>query len=263
MVFDFQKKSLILIKVFTMDPVNTGLAAVGTVAKLASIPGSIRSQRLLEKQLKGLQSQKMARYTVSPEIIDLYRQSYGEASNPRGFGGANFAGFRNTLGRAQRGRFANAINVSGGQGSRAINAVLQGQEVDAIGNFYTADENLRRSNRLGALGRSGTYASQIQRTRDANTSNDISYRYQLERSLGEGIRSNKDFRRNLFGTMGSDLLTAGISGYFGDKSGAEVTGGNAMEQIPETSGSDYLYSPRGRASMTTRRNRFRELGAYK
>lgn len=152
------------------------------------------------------------------------------------------------------------MNMSGGQGSRAINAVLGGQELDSLGSYYQADENLRRSNRLGALGRSGTYANVFQNIRNQNTSNDINYRMQLERGLGEGIRSQKDYRRNMLSSAGGDLLTAGImQGFGGGGDGMNAEGGNAMEQ---TDGSDYLYSQSGRNSMMNRRNRFRDLGAY-
>lgn len=233
-----------------MVALATGMALAGGAAKAAGAVDSIISQRRLERQLKDLSKNPVSRYTISPEIENLYRQSISEASNPRGFGGATYAGFRKNLGSIQRGRFANALNMSGGQGSRAINSVLGGQELDALGNYYTADENLRRSNRTNALNRSGTYANVFQNIRNQNTSNDINYRYQLERGLGDGIRSQKDYRRNLLNSAGSDLLTAGIYQGFG---------GNAMEQ---TTGSDYLYTPSGRSSMINRRNRFRDLGAY-
>lgn len=247
-----------------MVALATGMAIAGGAAKAAGAVDSIISQRRLERQLKDLGKTPMARYTISPEIENLYRQSISEASNPRGFGGATYAGFRKNLGGIQRGRFANALNMSGGQGSRAINAILGGQELDALGNYYTADENLRRSNRLGALGRSGTYANQFQRTRDMNTSNDINYRYQLERGLGEGIRSQKDYRRNLLGSMGGDLLTAGIMQGFGD---AEVGGGNAMEQpfLKYKNPRSLSYGNIGQGAnrdLLANRGRMRRYGAY-
>ena len=204
-------------------PIGTALAIAGTAAKLATLPGSFKAQRKMEGELSSLRSRPMARYTIDPKVENLYRQSMNEASNPEGFGGAAFGGFRNSLGRNIRGRYANALSLGGG--ARGVNAVLNSQGMDQIGNFYTADENMRRSNRLGALGRSQGYANQFQNIRNQNTSFDQNYRMNLERGLGEGIRSQKDFRRNMLGGMGSDLITAGI-GYGMDKNGGGATQDN-------------------------------------
>ena len=252
-----------------MVALATGMAIAGGAAKAAGAVDSIISQRRLERQLKDLNKTPMARFQVDSKVEDLYRQSVGEASNPRGFGGAAYSGFRKNLGSIQRGRFANAISASGGQGSRAINAVLGGQELDSLGNYYAADENIRRGNRQSALGRSQGFASQFQRTRDANTSNDINYRMQLERGLGEGIRSQKDYRRGMLSSMGGDLLTAGIMQGFGGGDGVEAGGGYAMEQPflkynKNTSGNlNYGNLSSGiNRDLVARRGRNRNLGAY-
>lgn len=252
-----------------MVALATGMAIAGGAAKAAGAVDSIISQRRLERQLKDLNKTPMARFQVDSKIEDLYRQSVGEASNPRGFSGANYSGFRKNLGSVQRGRFANAMNMSGGQGSRAINAVLGGQELDSLGSYYQADENLRRSNRLGALGRSGTYANVFQNIRNQNTSNDINYRMQLERGLGEGIRSQKDYRRNMLSSAGGDLLTAGIMQGFGGGDGVEAGGGYAMEQPflkynKNTSGNlNYGNLSSGiNRDLVARRGRSRNLGSY-
>ena len=201
-----------------MDPFTASLI-VGGASKLASLPSSYSDQMKLERRLKALQRQPMARYSIDPKIEGLYRQSIGEASNPEGFGGATASNFRQQLARMQRARFGAARSMGGG--ARGINAVLAGQELDQLNQFAVGDENLRRSNRLGALGRAGNYAGQFQAMRDRNTSFDQNYRLQLERALGEGIRSQRDYRRNLLSGMGSDMITTGISG---------MMGGNAMDK---------------------------------
>jgi hypothetical protein len=201
-----------------MDPFTASLI-VGGASKLASLPSSYSDQMKLERRLKSLQGQPMSRYTIDPKIENLYRQSIGEASNPEGFGGATTSNFRQQLARMQRARFGAARSMGGG--ARGINAVLAGQELDQLNQFAVGDENLRRSNRLGALGRAGSYAGQFQAMRDRNTSFDQNYRLQLERALGQSIASQKDYRRNMLSGMGSDLITTGISG---------MMGGNAMDK---------------------------------
>jgi hypothetical protein len=106
----------------------------------------------------------------------------------------------------------NATTIGGGSSARGVNAVLAGQEGDALTNYATANENMMRGSRNAAFGRMGTAANQYQRTADQNTGNDINYRMQLERALGEGVRSNRDYQQNMLGSMGSDLMTAGIYG---------------------------------------------------
>lgn len=218
-----------------MDPFTASLI-VGGATKLAGIPSSIAEQRGLERRLKALQGQQVSKYTIDPKIENLYRQSIGEASNPEGFGGATTNNFRQQLARMQRARFGAARSMGGG--ARGINAVLAGQELDQLNQFAVGDENMRRSNRLAALGRAGSYASQFQAMRDRNTSFDQNYRLQLENALGQSIRSQKDYRRNMLSGMGSDLLTTGISGAMGGSGGGYVAdGGNAMEQtIPQSIG---------------------------
>lgn len=241
------------------------MAGVGAASKLATIPSSIASQRKMQRSLDDLQKNPMARYSVSPEITKLYQQSIGEASNPEGYSGSEVGNFRNTIGRLTRGRYNAALNASGGQGSRAINSILKGQELDSAGNFYAGEAGLRRSNRLGALNRSAGFASQIQGTRDRNTANDINYRMQLERGLGEGIRSQKDFRRNMLSGLGSDLITGGLM-YAGD--GVEDVGITESFKTPINTATPSSLNYKGgigrsiNGDLISRRNKMRGLGAY-
>lgn len=243
-----------------------GAALLGAASKLATIPSSIASQRKLQRSLDDLQKNPMARYSVSPEITKLYQQSIGEASNPEGYSGSEVGNFRNTMGRLTRSRYSAAMNASGGQGSRAINSILRGQELDSAGSFYAGEAGLKRSNRLGALNRSAGFASQIQGIKNQNTAFDQSYRMQLERGLGEGIRSQKDFRRNMLSGLGSDLITGGLmyaNGMGGD-------GGEDVENFrtpinPVTPRSLNYKGGIGRSingDLISRRNKMRGLGAY-
>ena len=198
------------------------MAGVGAASKLSTLPESYASERRLRRDLDKLRSQPMARYKADPTLTRLYEQSIGEASTPEGYGGAEVANFRNTLGRMSRGRFAAARSAAGGQSSRAINSILKGQEMDAAGNFFAGEANLRRQNRLGGLSRAMSLGNQFQNIRDRNTAFDQNYRLGLERSLGEGIRSQRDFRRNMFSSLGSDLLSSGVGLAYGQMGGGEV-----------------------------------------
>jgi hypothetical protein len=242
-----------------MEPITMGLMAAGAASKLYGVGESIASERRLRRDLDRLNQTPYARYSVDPKLAKLYEQSIGEASAPEGFGGAEIANFRNNLGRMQRGRFATARNMTGGRGSRAINSVLNNQGMDAIGNFYAGDAGMRRTNRMSALSRSQGLAGQFQAARDRNTGFEQNYRLQTERALGQGIRSQRDFRNNMLSGLGSDLLTTGIG--MADFSGGSGTGGGGMD-MGGTAGSDYLYTPSGRANMIGTRNRMRGLGAY-
>jgi len=241
-----------------MEPITMGLMAAGAGAKLYGVGQSIASERRLRRDLDRLNQTPYARYSVDPKLAKLYEQSIGEASAPEGFGGAEIANFRNNLGRMQRGRFATARNMTGGRGSRAINSVLNNQGMDAIGNFYAGDAGMRRTNRMSALSRSQGLAGQFQAARDRNTGFEQNYRLQTERALGQGIRGQRDFRNNMLSGLGSDLITGSMA--YGDFGGGG-TGGDGMD-MSGTAGSDNLYTPSGRASMLSTRNRMRGLGAY-
>ena len=201
--------------------IGTGLAIAGGAAKAyGAIDSAIQNKRLM-RSLEKLQKQPIDKFTVTPQIENLYRQAITEASNPEGFGGATASNFRQNLGRFQRGRFAQAMNMSGGSGARGINAVLNNQGMDSINQFAVGDENLRRSNRLSGLGRAAGYANQFQNIRDRNTQFSQNYRMQLENALGRGISSNRDYIRNTLSGAGSDLMMAGMMGGFDGQGGEE------------------------------------------
>jgi hypothetical protein len=201
-------------KKLIMEPISMALAGAGLAAKAYGGVQSYRNQRKMEGQLRDLQKTPMARFTIDPKVRDMYAQSISEASTPEGYGGATISNFRQGIGRNIRGRFRNALSVSGGSGSRGINAVLNSQGMDAYNQFAQGDEGIRRSNRNMGLNRSMNIANQFQSARDRNTSFNQNYRLQTERALGEGIRSQRDYRTNMITGAGSDLLTAGLG--YGD-----------------------------------------------
>ena len=127
------------------------MMAIGAGAK--AIPAIINYGENvgLRRQLRSLQNQPMAEYSVAPRINKLYEMGLADASNPEGYGGAAIGNFRRMLSRGMRGRFGNALSMGGG--ARGINAVLAGQEGDALGNFYAGDEAIRRANRQTGMGR--------------------------------------------------------------------------------------------------------------
>jgi hypothetical protein len=186
--------------------------AIGTATKLYGAYNANQQQKKSEKALRELRRNPMARYQVDPKIANMYQQAASEASAPMGFGGAAESGFRNQLAKNLRGRYMNAMSMGGGSSAKGINAVLAGQETDALTNYAVANENMMRGSRNAALGRMGQYAGQFQRTADQNTSNDINYRTMLERALGESVSSQRDYKQNMFNSLGSDLITAGIYG---------------------------------------------------
>lgn len=250
-----------------MDPLSIAALGLGTVGKLATIPSSIRSERAMRKSLDKLNATPMARYTVSPEITKLYQQSIGEASNPDGYSGAETSNFRNQIGRISRGRFRAATNASGGSGARAINSILKGQELDAASNFYAGEGAVRRGNRMSALNRSMGYANQFQNIRDRNTSFDQNYRMNTERALGEGIRSQRDFRRNMFSGLGSDLITGAFAHSGDDDDDEDMTTdavGGATNFNTNTPSLNYkgTFGRGANRDLLSRRSKMRGLGAY-
>ena len=188
-----------------IDPIT--MMAIGAGAKAIPAIVNYGENIGLRRQLRNLQNQPMPEYSVDPRINKLYEMGLADASNPEGYGGAAIGNFRRMLSRGMRGRFGNAVSMGGG--ARGINAVLAGQEGDALGNFYAGDEAIRRANRQTGMGRMGTAASVSQAVRDRNAQQKLNYRLMLEQALGGSIRSNKDYINNMIGGLGSDLITAG------------------------------------------------------
>ena len=202
-----------------IEPITAGImAGAGLAAKAYGGVQSYRNQRKLEGQLRDLQKTPMAKFEIDPKIEKLYSQSMSEASSPIGYDAATLSNFRSSLARNLRSRYKNAMNISGGSGARGVNAVLAGQELDALGKYAAGDESMKRQSRLGALNRGMSLASQFQNVRDRNTSFNQNYRLMVERALGEGIQRQRDYRNNLISGAGSDLISAGIGyGDFGNK----------------------------------------------
>ena len=115
------------------------MMAIGAGAKAIPAIVNYGENIGLRRQLRNLQNQPMPEYSVDPRINKLYEMGLADASNPEGYGGAAIGNFRRMLSRGMRGRFGNALSMGGG--ARGINAVLAGQEGDALGNFYAADAN--------------------------------------------------------------------------------------------------------------------------
>jgi hypothetical protein len=93
----------------------------------------------------------------------------------------------------------------------------------------------------------------------------------LERALGQGIQSQRDFRTNMLSGLGSDLITAGVMGM---DDGDGLTDGVSAKSTPRNTNfvynpsvtktpKNFIYTPSGRSDMLLRRDRFRGLGAYK
>lgn len=209
-------------------PLAAVAVGAGALAKGVGMLDSYAQQKKAERDLAKLTSTPRARYSVSPQVRSLYEQALTDATNPRGLGGAALSSYRSRLGQLMANKYRQATNIGGG--ARGVNAVLAGQEADALGSMYSNDESMRNSNRNMALNRATQGANTYQRILDANTQQDISYRNLLEQSLGQSIRGQRDFRLGTLSGMGSDLITGGLM-YGG---GLGTGGEDLTEDISQT-----------------------------
>lgn len=205
----------------------------GAALKGVGMLDSYAQQKKAERDLAKLTSTPRARFGVSPQVRGLYEQAVTDATNPRGLGGAALSSYRSRLGQLMSNKFRQATSIGGG--SRGVNAVLAGQEADALGNMYVQDESLRNSNRNMAIGRATQGANAYQRINDANTQQDISYRNLLEQSLGQSIRGQRDFRLGTLSGMGSDLISGGLMYGGGAGNNADFVDAEVVESIPNAS----------------------------
>lgn len=243
-----------------IDPLSVGLGAVGLVSRIPGIIGSYEDEQAARSSLNNLRRTPYARYSAGPELQRGYASAMYGASNPTGFTGGQRSAFRQQLGSILNSRYAAATSQNGGSGARAVNAVLRGQANDAANTFAVNDANLYQQNRRFDLNRSDSYARQFQGIKDRNTAFDQNYRLQTEQALGTAIQRNKDYRRQTFNDLGGQAL--GVAGYlagnrFG-RTGATIPGAAFEPNAEDISN----YTSYGRAGLQSRRNRFRELGAY-
>ncbi len=234
----------------------------GAIAKGIGAVNSIQAQKRLEKRLRDLEAKPLEEYTIDPALKGAYSQALGEASSPTGFTGNQLGAYRQRLAQMRRARLGSVRNMTGGSGGRAVNAILGGQELNALNDMALADANLALSNRNNALNRSMTLGGQSQNIRNMNTQTRLNRRLMLEQALGQGIRSQRDYRMNMLGGLGTDLLTIGAFG-LGDLN----IGGGATEDVQTIT--DENFNPSGyvlgsgrRADLISQRDRMRRLGAY-
>ena len=205
-------------------PLAAAAIGAGVVSKGVGMLSSYAQQKKAERDLAKLTSTPRARFGVSPQVRGLYEQALTDATNPRGYGGAALSSYRSRLGQLMANKYRQASSLGGG--ARGVNAVLAGQEADALGSMYAGDEAMKQSNRNMALVRASQGASAYQRILDANTQQDISYRNLLEQSLGNSIRGQRDYRLGTLSGLGNDLITGGLmyAGGIGGNGTEDVTG---------------------------------------
>jgi len=250
-----------------MDPITAGVGlGLGAVAKGATAINSYRAQKRLEKQLKDLEAKPLDEYKADPALKQAYSQALGEASSPEGFTGSQLGAYRQRLAQMRKARLSSARNMTGGSSGRAINAVLGGQELNALNDMATKDASLALSNRNAALGRTMSLGGQFQNIRNMNTQTRLNRRLMQEQALGQSIRSQRDMRLNMLQGLGGDLITAGAMG-LGDLGGgvedidAEVVGSTLNTNSPSLNYKG-TFGNNVNADLISRRNRLRKLGAY-
>ena len=207
-----------------------GLAGMGIGLGLKGI-GMISSgiqQNRLQRQLRALGRQPIPQYAVNPAIARIYSGALGDISNPQGYSGAERASFQQNIGRGLNTQAYNARSMGGGSMSRAISGVLSGNQLNQYNQFAAQDAGLARQNRNAAYSRLMGAANTMQSIGNQNTSAALNRRLRQEELLGQGISSQRAYRNNLLGGIGSDLTTSGTYGLMGEFDGF---GGNENREF--------------------------------
>jgi surface protein len=129
------------------------------------------------------------------------------------FNGAN--AFNQNMGRGLNTQRANAMNFSGGSGSRAINSVLGGNQLNAYNTFAGQDAALARQYRNAAFSRLMGAGNTMQNIDNQNTQTALQRRLKQEQLLGNAISSNRAYQTNALNSLGSDLMSVGAMGIGG------------------------------------------------
>jgi hypothetical protein len=194
-----------------------GLAGMGVGLGLKAIGGvaSYFQQRDAQKRLDALGRQALPQYSVNPAIARIYSGALGDISNPQGYSGAERANFQQNIGRGLNTQAANARAMGGGSMSRAISGVLSGNQLGQYNQFAAQDAGLARQNKNAAYSRLMGAANTMQGVDNQNIGMAANRRFQQENLLGQAIASQRAYRQNLLGGVGSDLTSAGTYGLMG------------------------------------------------
>lgn len=212
------------------DPISLGLMGLGVAAKGAGAIGSYYQQRKAQRQLDALGREALPQYSVNPAISRIYSGALGQIASPQGYSGAETANFQQNMARGLNTQAANARSMGGGSMSRAISGALSGNQLGQYNQFAAQDAGLARQNRNAAYSRLMGAANTMQGISNQNVGMAANRRLRQEELLGQGIASQRAYRMNLLGGIGSDLTTAGtyglMKGGLGEDETDEVTLGS-------------------------------------
>jgi hypothetical protein len=189
--------------------------ALGGGAKLYSYIQASQDEQNARNQLNRLNQQPVPKYNVNSAIARLYGGAANEVARPVGYTGAEINAFNQNMGRGLNTQRANAMNFSGGSGSRAINSVLGGNQLNAYNTFAGQDAALARQYRNAAYSRLMGAGNTMQNIDNQNTQTALQRRLAQEQLLGNAISSNKAYQTNTLNSLGSDLMSVGAMGIEG------------------------------------------------
>jgi hypothetical protein len=189
--------------------------AIGGLAKLYGGVQAYQGEQDARNQLNRLNQQPIPKYNVNSAIARLYGGAANEVARPVGYTGAEINAFNQNMGRGLNTQRANAMNFSGGSGSRAINSVLGGNQLNAYNTFAGQDAALARQYRNAAFSRLMGAGNTMQNIDNQNTQTALQRRLTQEQLLGNAISSNRAYQTNALNSLGSDLMSVGAMGIGG------------------------------------------------
>lgn len=191
------------------DPISLGMMAAGLGTKAYGAIDSAVQQRRAQRQLDALGRKALPTYSVNPAIARIYAGALGDIASPEGYTGAERGAFQQNMSRGLNTQAYNARSMGGGSMSRAISGVLSGNQLNQYNQFAAQDAGLARQNRNAAYSRLMGAANTMQSIGNQNTNVALNRRLRQEELLGQAISSQRAYRNNLIGGIGSDLTTAG------------------------------------------------------
>jgi hypothetical protein len=219
------------------------IAAIGGAINLGTTAfrgmNASQEKNRLQARLDTLSATALPKFKVSDEINSIYGQAASEAANPMGFSGAEKNAFGQNLAQNYNTQFYNAVNRTGGQTGRFANAVLSGNNINAMNTFASNDAALARQNRMAALSRQMSAARDINNVGLQNTQADIQRRLMTEQTLGGAIaqqNQNIDQAWKSVGDLGMMGAGYALSGYGGADGVGKMGGASVGGSTPSGGG---------------------------
>lgn len=223
----------LLMQILPMLSGNGGGGGIPGMGQFQKMAGSgldmLRFIRAM-RELKELQNKPRPNYEISPELQKSYNRAESRAG--MGFTPTQTQQFNQNLSSTLNADFVNSRNMGGGSLAQALMGNMLGRRLGAI-NRFASDDATRQAANIAYADQMG---NRIQGQRNMRTGQEIGYRMNDERALGQAAQDSYMNFRNTLGSEaamddGANMPDASMFGGSGYGNYGSAASGNIFQNI--------------------------------